>query len=169
MKEELAALKNKSHEEVLKRDIENMETNDKNTNDVKEELSSVIEKLNNNESKIVSLNSEYAELLKTKNTVDCFHCDNKFLSKKDLEQHLLSVNCEKTFKCDQCSKLFHTKWRMEKHKTIHNNPEKIRKCYYFNSGKSCPYEVLGCKFRHELSEKCKNGQNCEFHKCQYRH
>ena len=48
MKEELAALKNKSHEEVLKRDIENMETNDKNTNDVKEELSSVIEKLNNN-------------------------------------------------------------------------------------------------------------------------
>ena len=41
-------------------------------------------------------------------------------------------------------------------------------CHYFNNQKSCPFELLGCKFKHEESPTCKF-QNRFNSLCPFRH
>ena len=42
-------------------------------------------------------------------------------------------------------------------------------CHYFNNGKVCPYDDIGCKFKHKDSDKCKYDKYCNFKLCQYKH
>ena len=42
-------------------------------------------------------------------------------------------------------------------------------CHYFNDGKSCPYEDLGCKFKHKVSKECPFQDKCYRKLCQYKH
>ena len=118
------------------------------------------------------LEKEYGKLnskRKPSKQLKCTHCENAFNSSSELENHLERLKLTRNFKCDKCEREFHTKYRLEKHMTNHISTEKIRNCHYFNSGKPCPYEVLGCKFTHEYSAICKFGDKCVRHMCQFRH
>ena len=46
--------------------------------------------------------------------------------------------------------------------------ETTKYCYYYNNDKFCPYDELGCKFRHEVSIPCKF-RECKNILCQFRH
>ena len=54
------------------------------------------------------------------------------------------------------------------HIRIHSN-KPPRHCHYFNNGKICPFEELGCKFLHVLSTKCKFDKLCHKTMCSYKH
>jgi hypothetical protein len=54
------------------------------------------------------------------------------------------------------------------HGKIHSD-RSTKYCHYFNNGKVCPFEELGCKFLHILSEKCKFDQLCYKKLCSYQH
>ena len=72
------------------------------------------------------------------------------------------------FKCNICKKGFVLKWRLQKHMKIHNN-KNCQPCHYFNNGKMCPFEELGCKFLHINSKLCRFGQECDNKMCPFRH
>ena len=97
----------------------------------------------------------------------CKECDETFDECWKLEKHLKLHESARTFNCKVCGKEFHTKWRMEKHTESHSKVGKF--CHYFNNGKACPYDDLGCMFRHEDSNKCKHDNYCDFVLCQYKH
>ena len=141
-------------------------------NDIKVKISEVTDKLGRIENKIISLDKEYEQLnVRKKGTksIKCNHCENTFDSSSELEKHLDSLLISKDFKCSLCANQFHTKWRLAKHMTNHESTKKKRNCHYYNAGKQCPYEKLGCKFIHEVSSKCKYGDQCAKHMCQLRH
>ena len=58
-----------------------------------------------------------------------------------------------------------TKWRLRKHLNVHDTD---RYCHYFNNQMVCPFEEIGCKFRHEQSSFCKF-RKCENKLCPFRH
>ena len=83
----------------------------------------------------------------------CNICENTFRTFSDLENHIkVAHENHRQFQCDMCKKTFVLKWRLEKHMNIHNN-ENCHPCHYFNNGKMCPFEELGCKFLH-INSKC---------------
>ena len=41
-------------------------------------------------------------------------------------------------------------------------------CYYFNNNQKCPYNEIGCMFKHEVSSPCWLKQ-CTRNLCQYQH
>ena len=59
------------------------------------------------------------------------------------------------------------KWRMEKHTRDHSVD--IKFCHYFNNDKPCPYDKIGCKFKHEISPECRYNLKCTFKLCQFTH
>ena len=75
---------------------------------------------------------------------------------------------KKFFSCNECGQDFVSKWRLNKHMTIHQDMPK-RKCHYFNNGMICLFIEHGCKFLHVESEECRFGKHCKRTKCQYRH
>ena len=48
---------------------------------------------------------------------------------------------------------FYLKWRLEKHMTGHEKLDS-KFCHYFNNNKTCPFEQIGCMFKHAKSRKC---------------
>ena len=73
-----------------------------------------------------------------------------------------------TSKCDKCDKTFYLKWRLAKHKSIHQT-KNVRFCHYFNNEKLCPFEEIGCMFLHAKSEICRFKKSCKNDLCQFRH
>ena len=100
--------------------------------------------------------------------IKCSYCDSTFEATIELEKHMHELHGTKALKCNQCEAKFFSKWRLNKHMEMHQSTI-IRNCYYFNSGIQCPFEKIGCKFKHVLSEKCKYGDRCEKAKCQFGH
>ena len=49
---------------------------------------------------------------------------------------------------------------------IHSGEAKF--CHYFSNGKCCPFDAIGCMFRHEMSQKC-NLESCRDKLCQNQH
>ena len=86
-----------------------------------------------------------------------------------MEIHIESDHGMSDLNCDQCEKIFISEWRLKLHKHSHTLTVKKRNCHYFNSGKVCPFEKLGCKFEHILSKDCKFGAQCSFNMCQFKH
>ena len=127
------------------------------------------------ESKINGLESEYTKLTaykprKRQVYIDCNKCDKSFKSHSALEKHLQEKHVMNALKkCNVCQMEFQTKWRLSKHMEVHLENARRRKCHYFNAGKVCPFEALGCKFVHEISDSCKFGKKCQRHMCQFRH
>ena len=74
----------------------------------------------------------------------------------------------KVFQCDKCDKSFVTNWRLQKHIQLHTE-QYVKPCHYFNNGRKCPFEELGCKFLHVVSKFCTSRQKCQRHLCPYRH
>ena len=56
---------------------------------------------------------------------------------------------------------------MNKHMESHNEETKF--CHYYNNGKICPYEEIGCKFKHKESTDCRFDRSCRFALCQFKH
>ena len=97
----------------------------------------------------------------------CQLCDESFLENWKLETHLKTHAEAKKFKCDTCSKEFSLEWRMRKHMESHEN-KNGKRCHYFNNFKTCPYEEIGCKYLHEVSDKC-YFKKCLNSLCQFQH
>ena len=159
--------------------------------ELEEFIGQIIKKLNNDENKSAP-NSELSQnkneynckqcfkpfttqsLLKEHRTVEhppnisCKVCGENFQERWMLEVHLKSHPELVAYSCDICDKEFGMKWRLRKHKENHENLES-KKCHYFNNNKTCPYHEIGCKFVHEVSEKCYFGKQCTNKLCSYRH
>ena len=89
-------------------------------------------------------------------------CSDTFKNVSELEKHIKGNHDEyDTFECETCRKKFVTKFRLEKHTKMHLNVA-IKNCQYFRRNKPCPYENLGCKFRHEVENtENTNGHHVE--------
>ena len=98
-------------------------------------------------------------------TKACNVCDQTFEENHELEAHLKTHTGVETFPCDICGKGFFLKWRLKKHIGGHYRK---RHCHFFNNGKACPFQDIGCKFQHQVSPICKF-QRCKIALCQYRH
>ena len=70
----------------------------------------------------------------------------------EFEVHLDEHNKEKSRECEICGKRFFLEWRLKKHKHVHEKGARL--CHFYNNRKQCPFETIGCKFRHESSGKC---------------
>ena len=70
-------------------------------------------------------------------------------------------------RCNICEKQFYVQWRMKKHISSHLEQSKF--CHYYNNGKFCPYEELGCRFKHSDSRQCKYDKKCRIKLCQFKH
>ena len=49
------------------------------------------------------------------------------------------------------------------------NLDNVKFCHYFNNGKKCPYEDIGCMFNHKVSDTCRYNQFYRNRLCQFRH
>ena len=103
------------------------------------------------------------------NSLTCKLCDETFDKYVDLENHIKSCHEKHSvFECEQCKKGFVVKWRLKKHMRLHADIN-IKTCHYFNNSKNCPYEELGCMFRHSVGKKCNFGLKCTRRLCPHRH
>ena len=100
--------------------------------------------------------------------ITCNQCELSFTESWQLEMHLKTHNAVKEFKCDECGKEFYLKWRFSQHIKTHKCP-KVKHCHYFNNNKVCPYEEVGCKFKHTKSSQCRNKNNCKTKLCAFQH
>ena len=99
--------------------------------------------------------------------IECKVCGDKFDETFKLEVHLKEHDVE-TFKCELCDKTFHLKWRLNKHIQAHAMLN-VKTCHYFNNGKLCPFDAVGCMFKHEKSDECRFLQNCKNKLCPFQH
>jgi hypothetical protein len=141
-------------------------------------LKEVVESTGNNVPRIKCVNCDYsstkhielekhitAKHVKVLQVKKCKFCKETFKENFELESHLKTHKEAETYDCEKCDKTFVLKWRLRKHQGVH---ETDRYCHYYNNQKFCPFEKLGCKFRHEQSAICKF-QNCNNSLCQFRH
>ena len=101
-------------------------------------------------------------------TINCSLCEESFQENWKFEIHMKSHDQEKHFKCNRCEKEFYSSWRLKQHAKSHN-VQSIKFCHFYNNGKMCPFEDLGCKFRHEWSDVCRFQSRCKNKMCQYQH
>ena len=81
----------------------------------------------------------------------CNECGEMFLENYELENHMVIFHkLEKSNKCEICGKTFYLKWRLTKHTSIH--AEHPKPCKYFQSGMTCPFAEIGCKFEHRKAD-----------------
>ena len=100
--------------------------------------------------------------------IKCDYCDETFNESWKYETHLECHGIEKKKKCDVCGKEFYLEWRFKQHMNIHENP-KIKNCHYYNNNKVCPFDQVGCKFKHMRSKQCENQANCKNKLCPNQH
>ena len=102
--------------------------------------------------------------------VNCHECNYEGISLSDLEKHIMNIHGnKKEFKCAQCKTGFVSTLRLEKHVKSHHNSYKISFCHYYNNDQECPFQSLGCKFKHSDAKHCKDGKNCKRKMCQFKH
>ena len=93
----------------------------------------------------------------------CDKCDHKFNSLNELEDHMTTRHEGWIKSCPKCGKDFYSKLRLKYH--IEGHQVKRRRCHYYNNGKDCPFDKLGCKFDHAFSKNCREGLSCEARMC----
>ena len=87
--------------------------------------------------------------------IACNICDSTITKRCDLENHLIGTyNQQKDLKCDICGKEFILNWRLKQHQQIQTSSS-VKPCRYFISKKACPFEEIGCKILHDVSDKLK--------------
>ena len=164
---------------------------------IKETMKTLEIRLEASEKKVksleVELNTKNEDI--EKNVKECFKCKNRYTNESDLKEHIQSMHakiygctvCEKkfvkrfefeihmrdheniqTFVCTFCEKNFVLEWRLRKHEEGHRSESK-KFCHYFNNCKFCPYEEIGCKFKHKPSPSCRFEKHCHFKLCQFTH
>ena len=84
--------------------------------------------------------------------IKCNSCEKVFAKYCDLESHLAKEHKIPKFSGGKCDKTFVLKWRLIKHKMIHNS-QNVKKCHYLNSQKTCSFEQIGFMFLHSPAGK----------------
>ena len=79
--------------------------------------------------------------------VDCKLCDQSFSYNHELEVHVKCHGVKNEFKCEVCNKEFYLEWRFKKHVTVHS--DQTKPCKYNSRKMPCPFDIIGCKFKHE--------------------
>ena len=92
-------------------------------------------------------------------------CGKSFHANHELETHLKNHTESERFTCSICDKEFVLNWKLKKHMSVHGTN---KYCHYYNNQKNCPFELLGCKFKHEESPLCKF-TSCSNPLCQFKH
>ena len=105
---------------------------------------------------------------KHKREIKCNICGEIFNFIFELEHHLKKHSEVRTYQCERCEKKFCMKWRLNKHQEAHDKTD-VKFCHYFNNKKVCPYDDIGCMFKHERSKACKFKQSCRNKLCQFQH
>ena len=101
--------------------------------------------------------------------IKCKVCNESFDKNSDMELHMTTVHeTEKKNRCDIYEKTFMFEWRLRKHKFMHQSVTGT-KCHYYNNSKDCPYEEVGCKFKHIPTPQFKFGKTCGRRLCQFKH
>ena len=100
--------------------------------------------------------------------IECGLCDESFAENWKYEVHVATHEKEREFCFDRCDHRFYSRWRLEKNRQSHDDKNQ-KCCHYYNNGKPCPYEFVGCKFKHEVSKNCINQGRCYRKLCQFRH
>jgi uncharacterized Zn-finger protein len=78
----------------------------------------------------------------------CSECNETFSKNFEHGNHMVKVHgCEQPHSCDICGKKFYFKWRLKKHGSVHRG--NVKPCKYFEDGKTCPYDEVCCKYKHE--------------------
>ena len=121
-------------------------------------------------------NESFSEnrVLKTHITINqrkynCESCGEKFSTRSEMEIHLLNLHQkEKIHKCNECDSSFLLQWRLKEHIKTHSQLQ-VRICHYFNNNSECPFNQVGCKFKHIEARLCKFREKCKVKLCQYRH
>lgn len=122
-------------------------------------------------------NERFSENIELKNHIimnhqrkyNCESCEEKFSNSSQMETHLLNVHkMKKIHKCSKCDSSFLLQWRLKKHMKTHGQLQ-VRTCHYFNNNSECPFNEVGCKFKHSEAKVCKFGDECKVKLCQYRH
>ena len=98
----------------------------------------------------------------------CKDCDKAFDECWKFEMHVKDHDSEEEFKCDICNKSFFLEWRFRQHLRGHHDSGR-KFCHYFNNDKLCPFQLIGCKFKHENSQLCVYGKRCQTYLCQHKH
>ena len=104
-------------------------------------------------------------------SIKCSYCIQTFQKNYELEYHMKTCheNCNE-YECEKCKKKFVLEWRLKKHMKNHDQPASlIKKCHFYNNGKECPYEEIGCMFAHVSSEICKFRKTCKNKLCSFKH
>ena len=141
---------------------------------LKMELNDVKHQIDTTESKIVALIDKSNKKVNKRrrmlaSKIKCDNLEKTFSSNTELELHIEKIHIMSEFNCDNCDKVFVSRWRLNMHQKSHTLQNRTRNCHYFNSGKICPFEKLGCKFQHIMSSECKFRMQCTFKMCQFRH
>ena len=100
--------------------------------------------------------------------ITCNKCDISFSESWKFEIHLKTHTEIKEHKCGQCGKEFYLKWCFSQHMKILSCP-KVKHCHYFNNKTVCPFEEVGCKFKHTKSSECRNKTDCKIRLCPFQH
>ena len=98
----------------------------------------------------------------------CEFCHLSFCESWRYEVHLETHSKPKDKKCEVCGKEFFMEWQLRQHINVHENTN-IKKCHYFNNNKVCPFDHVGCKFKHEKSKQCSKPNNCNVKLCPKQH
>ena len=102
---------------------------------------------------VLSKNVKTKDIAPVQTSAKCNECAKTFQRTCDLERHLESHVKAKEFSCDDCGKEFHLKWRLNKHMLVHTDQTQF--CHFYNNGKLCPFDEIGCMFRHEDADQCR--------------
>ena len=136
---------------------------------VKQNLFSKIENAKRNVTNVNSPKKQNPPKKKDGNVkqFECDNCETKMNTRVDLEIHISEQHSDKRYECHECDLEFFTEWRLKKHEESHKF--KVKNCHYFNNGKICPFEKIGCKFLHKNSALCRFGNGCQIKMCQFKH
>ena len=171
---ELEIIVNKK-EESMKTNLKNViriETskNAKKINTSDEKMSDIVKRVDEVEEKIKVIDDFSTKAKKSsKVTIKFDQCEQEVNTKTELEMHIQNSHEVYQLKCNECDKKFITEWRLKKHITVNHGKKRERNCHYFNSNTRCPFEELGCKFQHVVSNTYKFGDECRFNMCQFKH
>jgi DNA-directed RNA polymerase subunit RPC12/RpoP len=94
------------------------------------------------QSKDVTNKTQQAKVL-----IKCAECAKTFSKACELEEHMEEHEKPKDFKCETCGKEFFLEWRLKKHANNHSGNS--RRCKYVENKAECPFERIGCMFKHE--------------------
>ena len=177
VKQKSFAAETKLHQEQLKLNVL-LEDNRKKTEELEQKLEA--EKKSIKVKKVSFKCEECGQILNTKTDlkehvrtshpkhISCNHCEISFSESWIYEKHLKTHNEATSFECTECEKKFYLKWRFSQHMKVHSSP-KVKHCHYFNNNKICPFEEVGCKFKHINSIECHNKNSCAIKLCPFQH